>query len=83
MLSGPLTWQSWHLVSPGSWSDTVLYLTTLYCTVLYCAGVARFREGYGMTEMSPAVTFTDLDTSQTGGSCGKLLPNTRMKVTTI
>ena len=33
-----------------------------------------------MTEMSPAVTFTDLNTNQTGGSCGQLLPNTRMKV---
>lgn len=40
----------------------------------------RLREGYGMTEMSPAVTFTDLNTNQTGGSCGQLLPNTRMKV---
>ena len=33
-----------------------------------------------MTEMSPAVTFTDLNTNQTGGSCGQLLPNTRMRV---
>ena len=33
-----------------------------------------------MTEMSPAVTFTNLDTSHTGGSCGQLLPNTQMKV---
>ena len=33
-----------------------------------------------MTEMSPAVTFTDLNTNLTGGSCGQLLPNTRMKV---
>ena len=82
MLSGAITW---HLVSPGSCRDTVLYCTVLYCAGLYCAVlhcVARFREGYGMPEMSPAVTFTDLDTSQTGGSCGKLLPNTRMKVDT-
>ena len=40
----------------------------------------RFREGYGMTEMSPAVTMTDLNMRQTGGSCGQLLPNTRLKV---
>ena len=33
MLSGAITW---HLVSPGSWRDTVLYYTVLYCTVLYC-----------------------------------------------
>ena len=33
-----------------------------------------------MTEMSPAVTFTDLNVNETGGSCGRLLPNTRMKV---
>ena len=40
----------------------------------------RFREGYGMTEMSPAVTMTDLNMKQTGGSCGQLLPNTKLKV---
>ena len=40
----------------------------------------RFREGYGMAEMSPAVTFTRLQVEQTGGSCGQLLPNTNMKV---
>ena len=33
-----------------------------------------------MTEMSPAVTMTDMNMSQTGGSCGQLLPNTRLKV---
>ena len=37
----------------------------------------RFREGYGMTEMSPAVTFTRITTEKTGGSTGQLLPNTR------
>ena len=46
----------------------------------YNINFARFREGYGMTEMSPAVTFTDMNTNDTGGSCGKLLPNTSMKV---
>merc|ERR1712025_1001018 len=40
----------------------------------------RFREGYGMTEMSPAVTFTRLSVVSTGGSSGQLLPNTSMKV---
>jgi len=40
----------------------------------------RFREGYGMTEMSPAVTFTRLTMVSTGGSSGQLLPNTSMKV---
>jgi len=40
----------------------------------------RFREGYGMTELSPAVTFTSKTTNETGGSCGQLLPNTQMKV---
>ena len=40
----------------------------------------RFREGYGMAEMSPAVTFTRLQVEQTGGSCGQLLSNTNMKV---
>jgi len=40
----------------------------------------RFREGYGMTEMSPAVTFTRTSMVETGGSCGQLLPNTEMKV---
>ena len=40
----------------------------------------RFREEYGMTEMSPAVTFTRLQVEQTGGSCGQLLSNTNMKV---
>ena len=40
----------------------------------------RFRERYGMTEISPAVTFTRLQVEQTGGSCGQLLPNTNMKV---
>jgi len=39
----------------------------------------RFREGYGMTEMAPAVTFVrgaDMET----GSTGQLVPNTSMKV---
>merc|ERR1712223_2367948 len=40
----------------------------------------RFREGYGMTEMSPAVTFTRRVVQNTGGSTGQLLPNTKMKV---
>merc|ERR1719187_2777376 len=40
----------------------------------------RFREGYGMTEMSPAVTFPRLSVVSTGGSSGQLLPNTSMKV---
>jgi len=42
----------------------------------------RFREGYGMTELSPAATFTRIDTddSATEGSTGKLVPNTKMKV---
>ena len=40
----------------------------------------RFREGYGMAEMSPAVTFTRLQVEQTGGSCGQLLSNTNMEV---
>jgi len=44
------------------------------------AAHVRFREGYGMTEMSPAVTFTRLSMENTGGSTGQLLPNTRMKV---
>eukprot|EP00092_Neocalanus_flemingeri_P002290 GFUD01002443.1.p1 GENE.GFUD01002443.1~~GFUD01002443.1.p1 ORF type:complete len:584 (-),score=184.68 GFUD01002443.1:183-1730(-) len=44
------------------------------------ASHVRFREGYGMTEMSPAVTFTRITTEKTGGSTGQLLPNTSMKV---
>merc|ERR1719493_12324 len=40
----------------------------------------RFREGYGMTEMSPAVTFTRKSVQNTGGSTGQLVPNTKMKV---
>lgn len=40
----------------------------------------RFREGYGMTEMSPAVTFTRGAELETGGSSGQLVPNTSMKV---
>ena len=40
----------------------------------------RFREVYGMTEMSPFVTFTRLDTIDTEGSSGQLTPNTSMKV---
>ena len=43
----------------------------------------RFREVYGMTEMSPFVTFTRLDTIDTEGSSGQLTPNTSMKVANI
>lgn len=40
----------------------------------------RFREGYGMTESSPVVTFTRQQTGDTLGSTGQLLPNTSLKV---
>ena len=40
----------------------------------------RFREGYGMTELAPAVTFVRGTHLVTGGSTGQLLPNTSMKV---
>ena len=40
----------------------------------------RFREGYGMTEMAPAVTFVRGTHLVTGGSTGQLLPNSSMKV---
>ena len=43
----------------------------------------RFREVYGMTEMSPFVTFTRLDTFNTEGSSGQLVPNTSMKVVSV
>ena len=43
----------------------------------------RFREVYGMTEMSPFVTFTRLDTIDTEGSSGQLTPNTSMKVVSV
>ena len=43
----------------------------------------RFREVYGMTEMSPFVTFTRLDTHDTEGSSGQLTPNTSMKVVSV
>jgi len=41
----------------------------------------RFREGFGMTEMAPAITFTRGNLADNKlGSTGQLLPNTRMKV---
>jgi len=40
----------------------------------------RFREGYGMTEMAPAVTFVRGSHLVTGGSTGQLVPNSSMKV---
>ena len=40
----------------------------------------RFREGYGMTEMAPAVTFVRGTHLVTGGSTGQLVPNSSMKV---
>jgi len=40
----------------------------------------RFREGFGMTEMGPAVTFTRGNIEDTKGSTGQLLPNMKMKV---
>ena len=43
----------------------------------------RFREVYGMTEMSPFVTFTRMDTIDTEGSSGQLTPNTSMKVVSV
>ena len=39
----------------------------------------HFREGYGMTELSPVVTLTTVDLFKPG-SCGVLLPNTEAKV---
>lgn len=41
----------------------------------------RFREGYGMTEASPVVTFTRGDLVDTKGASGQLMPNMKMKVT--
>ena len=41
----------------------------------------RFREGYGMTEASPVVTFTRGDLVDTRGATGQLMPNMRMKAT--
>ena len=46
--------------------------------VIVLTTIHRFREGYGMTEMSPAVTFTRKSMLSTGGSSGQLLPNTRL-----
>ena len=43
----------------------------------------RFREGYGMTEMAPAVTFVRGTHLVTGGSTGQLVPNSSMKVKTL
>jgi len=40
----------------------------------------RFREGFGMTEMAPAVTFTRGTGADSKGSTGQLLPNMKMKV---
>jgi len=40
----------------------------------------RFREGFGMTEMAPAVTFTRGTGEDSKGSTGQLLPNMKMKV---
>jgi len=39
----------------------------------------HFREGYGMTELSPVVTMTIVDLFKPG-SCGILLPNTEAKI---
>ena len=43
------------------------------------APTVHFREGYGMTELSPVVTLTIVDIFKPG-SCGVLLPNTQAKV---
>ena len=40
-------------------------------------GRVRFREGFGMTEGSPAITFTRGRLLDTKGSSGQLLPNMR------
>ena len=37
----------------------------------------RFREGFGMTEGGPAITFTRGNLKDTMGSSGQLLPNMR------
>ena len=43
----------------------------------------RFREGFGMTEASPVITFTRGELVDTKGASGQLMPNMKMKVTTI
>ena len=43
----------------------------------------RFREGFGMTEGGPAITFTRGNLKDTMGSSGQLLPNMRMKVVSL
>merc|ERR1711970_1551804 len=40
---------------------------------------AQFREAWGMTELSALGTFTP-DEGLVPGSCGKILPNTELKV---
>ena len=41
----------------------------------------RFREGFGMTEGGPAITFTRGNLKDTMGSSGQLLPNMRSSFT--
>ena len=41
----------------------------------------RFREGFGMTEGGPAITFTRGNLKDTMGSSGQLLPNMRSPFT--
>ena len=41
----------------------------------------RFREGFGMTEGGPAITFTRGNLKDTMGSSGQLLPNMRSTFT--
>ena len=58
-----------------------LYLFALdQLTMKRRAPEVRFREGYGMTEMAPAVTFVRGSHLVTGGSTGQLVPNSSMKV---
>ena len=46
------------------------------------APTVKFREGWGMTELSPVVTSTRDDIFKPG-SCGVLLPNTEAKIIDI
>ena len=56
----------------------IVSTTTISGHIVLTNTIHRFREGYGMTEMSPAVTFTRKSMLSTGGSSGQLLPNTRL-----
>jgi len=47
------------------------------------AARVRFREGFGMTEGGPAITFTRGRLLDTKGSSGQLLPNMRLKVVSL